>query len=343
MGTVMIGGIPVGDGHPCFVVAEIGINHLGSVPIALQMIDAAVEAGCQAVKFQKRHVPTVYTPDELRAARSTPDVAICIEHALERMRNEDVRESIFSESDLARLMVNSHDTTNGHLKRALEFGLKEFDTIDRHCRERGILWFGSAWDGHSIHFLCGFRRIAAHKVASACLTHRDLLLRIREDEKPVILSTGGSTLEQVKCAVDVLGSENLIILCCTAAYPCADEDINLNVMSTLRETFPGVPIGYSGHEVGIAPSLVAASLGAAVIERHITLDRSMPGSDQKASLEPKELRGLVQVIRRLGMGEYQLDELVPPSLQALYRGSPEKRVLASEVPVMAKLRRVKDF
>jgi N-acetylneuraminate synthase len=338
MSVVNIGGIPVGDGHPCFVVAEIGINANGSVKIAEQLIDAAVAAGCQAVKFQKRHVPTVYTAAELAAPR--PVDWSFIEHALERMREEDVREPIFSESALARLMLDHANTTNGDLKLALEFGLKEFDTIDRYCRERSIMWFASAWDGLSAHFLNGFN-VPCHKIASPCLTHRDLLIRVRDNGKPVILSTGGSTMEQIMRAADIL--QPAVILHCTSTYPSEPEEANLAVIDALRTAFPGTPIGYSGHEKGIGPSLVAAAMGACVIERHITLDRTMPGSDQLASLEPSELTELVRGIRNIESGNMHINELVSSNLNTVYYGSPEKRVLPSEVPIMTKLRRVTDF
>ncbi|MFH1380614.1 MAG: N-acetylneuraminate synthase family protein, partial [Candidatus Omnitrophota bacterium] len=218
------------------------------------------------------------------------------------------------------------DTTNGDLKYALEFGLKDFDTIDRYCREKGVLWYASAWDGISAHFINGFN-VPCHKIASACLTHTDLLKRVRSNGKPVILSTGGSSIEQILRAVEILGREDLIILHCVANYPPSDEELNMSVIHTLKRMFPGVPIGYSGHEFDNLASLVAASMGACMIERHITLDRNLPGSDHKASIEPHEMEDLVQQIRRI-------EKAVGDGL---------KRVLSSEVPVMRKLRRVKDF
>ncbi len=340
MNTIQIGTKQVGRGQPCFIVAEIGINHNGSLTIAKRLIDVAVAAGCDAVKFQKRDIETVYTPEELAAPRAVD--ASFIKHAVERSKVNGRRHQVLPAEALARLMVDVSDTTNGDLKHALEFGLHEFNLIEIYCREQGILWFGSAWDGHSAHFMNGFK-VACHKVASACLTHVDLLRRIRSNEKPVILSTGGSTLDQVKKAVDVLGTNDLIILHCVANYPCADEEINLAVMDTLRREFPEVPIGYSGHEQGIAPSLMAVSMGACVIERHITLARTMPGSDQKASLEPADLNKLVRLIRELETGKALIKDLVPPEVQDLVRGDGVKRVLPSEIPVMKKLRRVTNF
>lgn len=338
--NVTIGSKQVGAGEPCFMVAEIGINHNGSLEIAKQLIDVAVEAGCNAVKFQKRDIETVYTPEELAAPRKVDPSFI--KHAVARSKINGRRHQVLPMEALARLMVDVGDSTNGDLKYALEFGLHEFNLIEIYCREKGIMWFGSAWDGHSAHFLNGFD-VPCHKVASACLTHADLLRRIRSNKKPVILSTGGSTLEQVKKAVDVLGTDDLVILHCIANYPCADEEINLRVIDTLRATFPGVPIGYSGHEQGIAPSLAAVAMGACVVERHITLDRTMPGSDQKASLDPTQLKELVSSIRAIEVGEVDVGGLVSQETLSVIRGDGVKRVLPSEEPVMKKLRRVQDF
>lgn len=324
MGSVRIGAKVVGDGHPCFVVAEIGINHNGSLEIARQLINVAVGAGCDAVKFQKRKVQRVYTPEQLAQPRSV-DVSI-IYNAMERMDIEDVRYWVFPEENYNRLKKDPTNTTNGDLKFALEFDLKEFDLIDIHCKQKGIMWFASSWDGLSAHFVNGFN-VPCHKIASACLTHANLLQRVRSNGKPVILSTGGSSMEQIEKAVEILGREDLVILHCVASYPCKDEEINLLAIKTLQRKFPGVPIGYSGHELGITPSLMAVSLGASVVERHITLDRKMPGSDHKASLEPEEIKRLVSEIRRL--------ETV--------RGDGIKRVYNSEVEVMKKLRRKTDF
>ncbi|HEY4501179.1 MAG TPA: N-acetylneuraminate synthase family protein [Candidatus Paceibacterota bacterium] len=340
MTTVTIGNKKVGQGQPCFIVAEIGINHNGSLDIAKKLIDVAAEAGCDAVKFQKRDVETVYKTEELAAVRKVDESFI--RHAIERSKINGRRHQVLPTEALARLMVDITDTTNGDLKYALEFGLHDFNLIEIYCREKGILWFGSSWDGHSAHFLNGFD-VPCHKIASACLTHADLLRRIRSNKKPVILSTGGSTLEQVKKAVEVLGTDDLVVLHCIANYPCADEEINLATIDTLRDAFPDVPIGYSGHEQGILPSLMAVSMGACVVERHITLDRAMPGSDQKASLNPLQLQQLVYKIRELEAGNIIIEQLIPIDDMAVIRGDGVKRVLPSEVPVMQKLRRVEDF
>lgn len=320
MGAVKIGGKFVGEGYPVFVVAEIGINHNGSLEIAKQLIDVAVEAGCDAVKFQKRTVEVVYSKEALAEKRKF-DASI-IFNAFGRKIIEGIEYPIFPEEALRRLGHDVNDTTNGDLKYALEFGMKEFDVIDRYCRGQSIGWFGSAWDGLSAHFLNGYN-VPCHKIASACLTDGDLLDRVRSNSKPVILSTGGSTLEQVQRAVDRLGKEDLVILHCIANYPCKDEEVNLSMIDTLKNTFRGIPIGYSGHEPDVLPSLLAVAKGACLIERHITLDKKMPGSDQKASLEPDELRELVGDIRRFE----KLD------------GNGIKQVLSSEASVMHKLRR----
>ncbi len=322
--AVKIGNKWVGNGYPCFVVAEVGINHNGSLDIAKKLIDAAVEAGADAVKFQKRTVPIVYTEVELAKPRQVDESII--HNAIGRSVIEDTKWSVLPEESLARLKEDIANTTNGDLKYALEFGIKEYDTIDLYCREKGIMWFASSWDGLSAHFVNGYN-VACHKIASACLTHADLLKRVRSNGKPVILSTGGSTIEQIEKAVEILGREDLIILHCVANYPCEDHEVNLRVINNLQVVFPGVPIGYSGHERGILPSVAAASIGAAVVERHITLDKNMVGSDQKASLEPAEFKEMVSQIRRV--------EAV--------MGDGIKRVLPSEIPVMAKLRRKIDF
>ncbi|MEK9183545.1 MAG: N-acetylneuraminate synthase family protein [Patescibacteria group bacterium] len=324
MCTVKIGNKTVGDGHPCFVVAEIGINHNGSLEIAKRLIEAAVEAGCDAVKFQKRTVQRVYTSEQLSQPRKV-DISI-IENAMKRMDIEDVRYWVFPEENYNRLKNDPTITTNGDLKFALEFGMKEFDIIDIYCREMDIMWFASSWDGLSAHFVNGFN-VPCHKIASACLTHANLLQRVRSNGKPVILSTGGSTIEQIERAVQLLGKEDLIILHCVANYPCKDREINLSIIETLQRKFAGIPIGYSGHEIDIMPSIMAVTLGACMIERHITLNRKMPGTDHQASLEPQELEDMVSYIRQ--------SELV--------RGDGIKRVYDSELQVMKKLRRKQDF
>ncbi len=325
MGAVKIGDKWVGDGNPCFTVAEIGINHNGSIEVVKQLIDAACLAGASAVKFQKRTVGIVYTPEELAKPRKV-DPSI-IKNAFGRMVIEGIRyDDVLPGDSIERLRRDSGDTTNGDLKHALEFNLKCYDIIDLYCREKNIPWFASSWDGPSAHFVNGFN-VPCHKIASPCLTHADLLKRVRSNGKPVILSTGGSTIEQIEKAVNILGREDLIILYCVANYPCKDYEINLLVIETLKRKFAGVPIGYSGHETGILPSVAAAAMGACLVERHITLSKNMPGTDHKASLEPQAFGQMVNEIRRF----------------ETIRGDGIKRVLPSEIPIMEKLRRKIDF
>lgn len=286
--TVKIGKKLVGDGQPCYIVAEIGINHNGSLDIAKQLIDVAVESGCDAVKFQKRTVETVYTPEELARPRESP-----------------------------------FGPTNGDLKRGLEFGYKEYREIDRYCEQKRIHWFASCWDEESVNFIEKFDP-PCFKVASACLTDDSLLRHHRKYGRPILLSTGMSEIKQIEHAVQVLGKEQLILLHCTSTYPSKPEELNLRTILTLKEKF-GVPVGYSGHEVGLPTSFAAAVLGACVIERHITLDRAMWGSDQAASVEPQGIKRLVRDIRELDLA----------------LGDGVKRVYDSEIPIMEKLRRAR--
>ena len=286
-GTVNIGGIAVGEGHPCFIAAEIGINHNGDLGIAKKLIDATGLVGCNAVKFQKRTIEVVYTPEELARPRQSP-----------------------------------FGTTNGDLKRGLEFGYEQYAEIDRYCREKGMLWFASCWDEGAVDFIEQFDP-PCYKIASACLTDDNLLRHLRSYGRPSVLSTGMSTLEQIDHAVEVLGTDDLILLHSTSIYPAQPGELNLRTIHTLQERY-GVPVGYSGHEVGLAPSLAAAALGACMVERHVTLDRAMWGSDQAASVEPQGITRLVKDIRAI----------------ELALGDGDKRVLPGEIPVMQKLRRV---
>jgi len=287
MSEIKIGETPVGDGHPCYVIAEIGINHNGDIDIAKKLIDVAADAGCNAVKFQKRTVDVVYTAEEL-----------------------------------ARLRENPFGPTNGDLKRGLELGFEEYAAIDAHCRQRRIHWFASCWDEQSVDFIDQFE-VPCYKIASASLTDDALLRHTRSKGLPIMLSTGMSTLEEIDHAVKILGKQNLVLLHSCSTYPAHYEELNLRIIPVLRQQF-GVPVGYSGHETGIPSSVAAASIGACVIERHITLDRSMWGSDQAASLEPNGVTRLVRDIR-----------LVETSM-----GDGVKRLLEREVPIMQKLRRV---
>ena len=314
----------VGPGYPVFVIAEIGINHNGSLPMALQLIDAAVVAGAEAVKFQKRDIPTVYSAEELAKPRDF-DRSI-LDHAKARMLVEGKSRLVWPDENWRRIEAGE-PTTNGDLKWALEFNEKDFDAINRHCLGLGITWSASAWDGLSAHFINGFEDVAWLKVASACLTHRDLLERVKAKGKPIFLSTGGSTISQIKESVSILGTENLVLLHCVAAYPPRDEDTNLAAMEPLRRIYPQVPVGFSSHARDIFPAVIAASLGACAIEAHLTLDRNLPGSDHQASLEPIELAELISQVRRL----------------EVLRGDGVKTVLPDEAITMGKLRRFEDF
>ena len=284
--TVKIGENEIGDGNRCYIVAEIGINHNGSLDLAKKLIDVAIESGCDAVKFQKRTVEVVYSTEELALLRESP-----------------------------------FGSTNGDLKRALEFGEKEYTEIDRYCRKLGIDWMASCWDENSVDFMEQFNP-PCYKIASASLIDDQLLQHHRNYERPIILSTGMSTEEQIQHAVGVLGSDQLILLHCTSTYPAAAEELNLRVIETLKRTFP-VPVGYSGHESSFLPTFAAVMVGANVIERHITLDRAMWGSDQAASLEPAAFERLIKYVR-------ELDVIL---------GDGIKKVYDSELPIIKKLRR----
>ena len=283
---VLIGNRPVGEGQPCFIIAEIGINHNGDVAIAKKLIDVAAEAGCDAIKFQKRTVEVVYTAQ-----------------------------------DLAKIRDNPFGPTNGDLKRGLEFGQAEYVEIDEYCRQKGLLWFASCWDEESVDFIERFGP-PCYKIASACLTDDGLLQHHRKYARPIILSTGMSTLAQIDHAIEVLGKSDLLLMHTTSTYPSQVEELNLRAIPSLFNRYR-VPVGYSGHEVGLAPSVASVALGACMVERHITLDRALWGSDQAASIEPQGCERLVKDIRA-----------VEKSL-----GDGEKRLLESEVAVMKKLRR----
>jgi N-acetylneuraminate synthase len=285
--AVSIGKRLVGDHQPCYVVAEIGINHNGDIDLAKRLISVAVGAGCDAVKFQKRTVGVVYSAQELAKPRESP-----------------------------------FGTTNGDLKRGLEFEFEEYQEIDRYCHEVKMPWFASCWDEASVDLIARFD-VPCFKIASASLTDDHLLCHTRATGKPIVLSTGMSTLEQIDHAVEVLGKKDLIILHSCSTYPAYYEEINLRTIQTLRERY-GVHVGYSGHETGLPSSVAAAALGACMVERHITLDRSLWGSDHAASLEPNGIGKLVGYIR-----------LVEKSM-----GDGVKRVLEREQPIIHKLRRV---
>jgi N-acetylneuraminate synthase len=284
---VTIGSRRIGRGEPVFVVAEIGINHNGDLDLARRLIAAAASAGCDAVKFQKRTVEQVYTADDLAQPRESP-----------------------------------FGRTNGDLKRGLEFDHAGYSAIDRACREAGIAWFASCWDEAAADFVAAFEP-PCYKIASACLTDHALLRRHRATGLPLLLSTGMSTLEQIDGAVHVLGRDKLALMHCTSAYPSHVDELNLRTIPRLEQRYD-VPIGYSGHEVGLSTTVAAVALGAVVVERHLTLDRAMWGTDQAASVEPEGFARLVKYIRAVE--------------RAL--GDGHKRVYDSEVAAMRKLRRV---
>ncbi len=287
--TVKVGRKSIGDGENTYLIAEIGINHNGSLDNACRLIENAKVAGFDAVKFQKRTVDVVYTTEEIEQPRE-----------------------------------NFYGKTNGDLKRGLEFSHDAYSKIDKFCRDLGIDWFASPWDEASVDFLEDFG-VVAHKIASASLTDKSLLEKISKTKKPVFLSTGMSTLDQINKAVDILDKSNLILLHAVSSYPVKDSDLNLSAINTLRSKFNGIPIGYSGHEVGVLPSVIAvAKFGAVCVERHITLDRAMWGSDQSASLE---LPGMVKMVRDIR----EIPKLI---------GTGEKEIQDIEVGPMNKLRRV---
>jgi sialic acid synthase SpsE len=285
---IKIGNKTIGPGYPTYVIGEIGINHNGCIETTKRIIDAAVVAGCDAVKFQKR----------------TPDLCV---PAHQRDVQRETPWGIMSYIDY---------------KHRIEFGAREYAEIDRYCAERGIHWFASSWDEVALDFIEQFEPVA-HKVASASLTDIPLLEKLRATGRAIILSTGMSTMEEIERAVETLGTENLVLCHSTSAYPCRAELLNLRMIQTLGEVFPGVPIGYSGHETGLQTTVAAVTLGACVVERHITLDRAMWGTDQAASVEPGGLNRLVRDIR-----------IIERAL-----GDGVKVVYDEELPIRNKLRR----
>lgn len=286
MNSISIGNRKVGVGHPCFIIAEIGINHNGSVDTAKKLIDVAVDAGCDAVKFQKR-TPELCVPSQQRdILRETPwGIIKYIDY-----------------------------------KKRIEFDIDEYEEIDDYCNKKKIIWFASCWDMPSIEFLEQFKP-CCYKIASASLTDDALLNKLAKTNVPLILSTGMSTMTEIEHAVSLLPEDKLLLAQATSTYPCLHEEINLKFMDTLKQKFD-CPIGYSGHEVGLQISLAAVAIGASFIERHITLDRAMWGSDHAASLETSGLKKLVRDIR-----------IVEKAM-----GNGIKQVYDSELPIRQKLR-----
>ena len=252
----------IGPGQPCYIIAEIGINHNGSLDIAKQLIDAAVTAEADAVKFQKRTPELCVPRDQWEKQRDTP---------WGRMSYIDY-------------------------KRKTEFGQHEYDAINDYCLAKGIDWFASCWDEPSVDFMEQYQPVL-YKMASASLTDKPLLDRVRATGRPLMLSTGMSTQQEIVDAVQYVGLDNLLIAHSTSAYPCPPQELNLRMIQTLQAQYPDTPIGYSGHETGLGTTVTAVALGASFVERHFTLDRAMWGSDHAASVEPGGLAKMVRDIR----------------------------------------------
>lgn len=285
---VQIGRYTVGEGQPVYVIGEIGLNHNGDVEIAKKLIDVAALAGAQAVKFQKR-TPEISTPEHMKTVpRETPWGTM----------------------------------TYLEYRYRVEFDQAQYAEIGAYADSKGLDWFASPWDEPSVDFLEAMDTVA-YKVASASVTDIGLLQRMKDTGKPVILSTGMSTLEQIDRAVEVLGTDKLVMLHATSTYPLPPEEANLLMIPTLTKRY-GVPVGYSGHEPGLQISLAAVALGAVAVERHITLDRAMWGSDHAASLEPHGLMSLVRDIRIINTA----------------MGDGVKRVFPGELAPLSKLRRI---
>jgi len=289
MAEVKIGNRFVGDGHPAFIIAEIGINHNGSIEIAKKLIDGAALAGCDAVKFQKR-TPEICVPrDQWEIERDTP---------WGRMTYIDYRHKV-------------------------EFTKEQYAEIDKYCKEKGIEWFASCWDEEAVDFMEQFAPVC-YKAASASLTDISLLKKKKGTGRPLMISTGMSSMEEIQAGVAAIGTDNLLIAHSTSTYPCPVKELNLKMVHTLQKMYPECPIGYSGHEVGLSTTWAAVSLGAAFVERHITLDRAMWGTDQAASVEVGGMLRLVSNIRDIEAA----------------MGDGVKKVYESELGPRKKLRRV---
>jgi N-acetylneuraminate synthase len=285
---VSVGKKAIGAGEPVYIIAEIGINHNGDIAIAKQLMDVAVETGCDAVKFQKRTLEICVPEEQKGIPRETPWGTM----------------------------------TYFEYKKRIEFEQPEFEQIDAYAKKIGIDWFASPWDVPSVDFLESFN-VPCQKIASACLTDSELLTAINKTKTTTILSTGMSSIEEIDKAVSLLNNVPLAIAQATSTYPAEASELNLRALQTFAEKYK-VPVGYSGHERGLQVTIAAVALGATFIERHITLDRSMWGTDHSASLEPEGLKKLVRDIR----------------IVELALGDGKKKVYDSEIPIRAKLRRV---
>jgi len=271
-----------------YIIAEIGINHNGDLGIAKELIDEAVNTKADAVKFQKRNIDIVYTKEFLDSPRESP-----------------------------------WGTTQREQKEGIEFGVKEYKEIDQYCKEKGIEWFASAWDLESQEFLRQFN-LNYNKIASAMIVYDDLLQAVASERKHTFISTGMSREEDITNAVEIFRENNcqFTLMHCISTYPMKVEDANLKCIDTLREKY-NCDVGYSGHEVGLAVSFAAAAMNITALERHITLDRSMYGSDQSSSVEPNGLRMLVGAIRKI---------------ESAMGGDGELGYLKEEIPIAKNLR-----
>jgi len=278
----------IGARQPVYVIAEIGINHNGSLDIAKKLIDEAVTAGCDAVKFQKRTSELCTPRDQWHLERDTP---------------------------WGRMTYINY-------RHMIELGFDEYEAIDAYCKEKGIDWFVSCWDEVAVDFMEQFNP-GVYKFASASLTDHDLIAKVKNTGRPYILSTGMSTMDEIRDAIERFGTDNLMVAHSTSAYPCPPQELNLRMIETLMDMYPDTPIGYSGHETGLATTVAAVALGACFVELHFTLDRAMWGSDHAASVEPQGMQKLVRDIRDVE--------------QAL--GDGIKRVYESEMGAMRRLRR----
>lgn len=286
---IAVGNRLIAPEEPVYIIAEIGINHNGSLELAKKLIDGALFAGADAVKFQKRTPELCVPRDQWEVERDTP---------------------------WGRMTYIAY-------KHRIEFGYDEYAELDHYCRQRGITWFASCWDEPSVVFMEQFAP-PLYKAASASLTDFPLLRTMQRTGKPLMLSTGMSEMVEIETAVATLGDNQLLLAHATSAYPCPVDSLNLRMITTLQARYPTIPIGYSGHEVGLAPTWAAVALGATFVERHITLDRAMWGSDQAASVEIMGLHHMVRNIRDIE--------------QAL--GDGIKQVYPCELPSRRKLRRV---
>jgi sialic acid synthase SpsE len=297
---IKIGTRYVGPGEPVFVIAEVGINHNGDIELAKKLIDAAKDAGADAVKFQKRTVDEILTKEGLAKPYTSP-------HAFA--------------------------PTYGEHRKKLEFSETEYRELKRYADAKNILFFASVWDPKSVDFMESFG-VDAYKIPSADVINVPLLEYVAQKNKPVLLSTGMSTMAEIEEAVDAILRHNsrLIIFHCVSLYPCPDDKINLSFMDTLRERFSPLPIGYSGHEMGLLPTLAAVARGAYIVERHLTLDKTMKGSDHAASLEPHQFTELVSYIRQIEKIQGVPEKIVYEELKPLREKLAKSIVAKTHIP-----------